>query len=1119
MLSQSAELRVQLLGSFRVWVGNDLIAIDQWHLRKAKSIIKLLALAPDHYLHRDQLIELLWPRLDPKGAANNFYQTLYAVRRVIKDAGAEPQPYLQLHEEILRLCPEVPLWVDVEAFESAARLARRSQNPTDYHAALELYSGELLPEDRYEDWAASRRHDLYQEYLRLLFSLAYQYQAEKRYPQAIEILQQVLAHEHADGEAHTGLMRLYALSEQRQKALLQYRHLDEILSRELGVGPDRQATRLYQDILAGRFPPSEAIPPQRDRLIIHEEAPQGSPRPAHNLPTLLTSFVGRDHEKAEIYQILAPVAGTRRRLLTLTGPGGCGKTRLALEAACELLDAYPQGIWQVELAGLADPSLLPQVIAATLELQETAGKALLDTLIAALRSGQVLIVLDNCEHLIEACARLSGKLLRSCPQLRILATSREALGVVGETVFRVSPLALPDLHHIPPFEFLIQTESMQLFLERARVASPGFNLNPENVMAVAQICHRLDGIPLAIELAAAQVKALHVRQIAVRLEQRFDLLDGSLRPALPHHQTLAASFDWSYDLLPPDERRLFRRLSVFTGGWWLEAAEAVASSEAEAPIEGGLSPARGTVSYPPGTVPDWQRRSKATEHILTSLIQLANKSMVVAVQDTAGETRYHMLETIRQYGLDKLKASGEEREVRNRHLGYYLQQAEQAELTLRGPDHVAWLNRLETELDNLRAALDWALECASPAIITPEGSPSPVTEGAIDTALRLATALGQFWHLRSLPSEGVRWLERVLAAETQERASQPLLPERALLRARALFTAGWLASYIEEMEHVAAFSEESLVLLRQLGPQGRHNAAYVLINLAELARKQGDHVRERDLIEESLAIFREMGDRFGIADLLNNFLGVMTMMTGDYGQAQSLQQEALALRQEIGDRDGLALSLTQLGWVALSRGDYPQAADLCQASLADFEGLGNRYGACRALYLLGQVAWAMGEYGRADEHFTKALAVGREMDHKHGMCYALLGLGQVAYSRGDMSAAGAYYKEALELLGEIRDRWLIALLVCAVAYLAAARDQVELAVRLCAAAQEMYDLIHFVLTPAERAMHDSNEVGLRSALGEAAYQDAWRAGLALGLDKAVQQARRYVTGCNPESPG
>src|SRR5579884_1453224 len=519
----------------------------------------------------------------------------------------------------------------------------------------------------------------------------------------------------------------------------------------------QQPEHIYQLLhpdLPADFPPLRSLSPETT-----------------NLPVQLTSFIGREKEMEEIKRLLS-----RTRLLTLTGSGGCGKTRLAAQVGADLLADFADGVWLVELAAIADPALVPQTVASTLGIREEPGQRLLETLQQHLKPKSLLLLLDNCEHLSAACAQLAETLLQACPNLRILASSREALGIAGELAYRVPSLSLPELPRLPSAEAalvpaLARCEATRLFVERAALSYPGFALTEQNAPAVAQVCVRLDGIPLAIELAAARIKVLSADQIAARLDDRFRLLTGGSRTALPRQQTLRALIDWSYDLLSEAERTLLRRLSVFLGGWTLEAAEAVCADASHAPPRAA---AMGAGEHAAAPLEAGSRENAggpvAAEAVLDLLSRLVDKSLVLVEESAEAEARYRLLETVRQYSRDRLMESEEARDLRCRHRDWFLTLAEGAERRLRGPDQVAWLNRLAQEHDNLRMALEW---CRAEE------------DAGAEAGLRLAGALWRFWRVRGYLSEG---RERLEAALAQASAS-----ERTAQRAKALYGLAALA--------------------------------------------------------------------------------------------------------------------------------------------------------------------------------------------------------------------------------------------------------------------------------------------------------------------------------------
>lgn len=818
-------------------------------------------------------------------------------------------------------------------------------------------------------------------------------------------------------------------------------------------------------------------------------------KPLTNLPTSLSTFIGREKEQDEITNLLK-----KNRLVTLTGAGGIGKTRLSIQAASTLLNNFPNGSWLVELAPLSDPALMPQTIVNTLGLLEQAGRSYLNILTGFLHEKRALLILDNCEHLIQACAALAETLLQACPDLHILPTSREALSIAGETVYLVPSLTTPDPLH-STLDTLAQYEAAQLFLDRAQSVVRDFSLTQDNAHAIAQVCYHLDGIPLAIELAAARVKLLQVEEIAARLDDRFRLLTSGARTALPRHQTLQAMIDWSYDLLTEPERNLLMRLSVFAGGWSLESAELVCAG-------------------------DGIRRHA----ILDVLTQLVNKSLIVVERKQEQETRYSMLETIRQYAREKLWQAGEGELMRQQHLAYFVDLAEQAEPNLRAFDMMLWLDRLELELDNIRAALEWALESDAEAI------------------LQLAGALWWFWHIRDHKSEGAEWLERALSIEEMERGDHPLIFSQAINRGKALYVAGFLRLRMWETDRATALSEESLRLFQELGPLGKRGMAYALWNLGAAAglQPEPDIRRRKALMEESLALFQEVGDKFGIAQCLPSIGDTALSVDSDYERAKVLTEEGLALYKEIGDKDGMANTLGALGYLALRQNDYPQAVTWFEVSLVLFREVENKFGVVRTLFSLGQVpaaqgdykqaakrfeeglaigrqtgnsmniafgfyylgklAWLQGNYEQATQKFEATLTVSRETASKLGTILALHGLGSVAQSQGDYVTARSLHTEAIVICQEIHHFYGAGFHSEALATLAATQNKLDRAARLFGAAEEVLPAIRFEMFAAERDRHDQVLAAVRTALGEEAFDAVYEEGKKLTLDEVVAYA-------------
>jgi len=699
---------------------------------------------------------------------------------------------------------------------------------------------------------------------------------------------------------------------------------------------------------------------------------------ATNLPVQLTSFIGREKELSEVQDLLA-----RTRLLTLTGSGGCGKTRLALQAAAEMLEAFPDGVWLAELAALSDPALVAQTVAQALGAREEPGREITQTLAERLKSQRALLILDNCEHVLTPCARLADALLRACPQVKILATSREGLGIAGEQQFRVPSLSLPELERPPAPASLYQFEAVRLFIERALLCRSDFALTEANAPVLASVCWRLDGIPLAIELAAARVRSMAVEEIHARLDNRFRLLTSGSRTALPRQQTLKALIDWSYELLTPAERTLLARLSVFAGGWTLEAAEQVIGNREQG--RGNREQSRKGLYSSLFPVP--------SDEVLDVLTSLVEKSLVI-YEEGDGGARYRLLETVRQYARERLMESGEMEAVRGQHGAYFLALAREARPQLLGPEQKAWFDRLEREHDNLRAGLAWFREEA---------------DGA-QAGLQMAESLWQFWHIRGYLREGREWLQGALA--------RPEAQAPTAERAKALNGAGNLASTQGDYAAARTLYEESLAIHQQL--EDRLGIATAIGNLARVAYLRHDFPGARQRFEESLAIRQEMGDRRGIALSLNNLANVYHA-EGDNAMAHRLYEEALATWRALGDTTNIAYALRNLGMLTLERGDTAAARRLLEESLAMRREIGDRRGIAYALAGLGEAALGQGELATARAYFEECLTHMQEMGERLGTGEAHRHLAKVDLQAGDPSAARAHYRAAIALYQEMDD--------------------------------------------------------------------------------------------------
>jgi predicted ATPase/DNA-binding XRE family transcriptional regulator len=737
------------------------------------------------------------------------------------------------------------------------------------------------------------------------------------------------------------------------------------------------------------------------------------------LPVPLTSFVGRQAELDQIERLL-----TRVRLLTLTGAGGIGKTRLALEATKRLAGDFPDGTGVVELAALINPESVPLAVARVLGVSERPGDPLQDVLVSALGQQHVLLVLDNCEHLLQAAADLAEVLLRACLGLRILATSREPLRAEGETVWRVPSLSLPSLPDGETIVDTIHSEAGCLFVERAQSALPSFVLTDRAACAVADVCRRLDGIPLALELAAARVTALTPEQIASRLDNCLELLVGGRRTAARRQRTLQATIDWSHDLLTDQERALFRHLAVFAGGWKLEAAEAVAVGDDCMP-----------------------------RHVLDVLTRLVEKSLVQA-QPQGEHVRYRMLESIHQYAANKLVAADEETDTRNRHADWHLALAEQAESELRGRDQRSWLVELDTELDNLYAALDWCHK-------------QPSMDGA---ELRLVAALGEFWIERGYLHEGRSRLE---AALTRQRAAS--------------------ASH-----DTVAPMEPSPVLAAAL----RH-AGY-------LAWRQGDGEPARERLEASAALARELHDARALTRALCELQG-LAYYQGEYDIAASYAEEAMVAAGSSDDRWTLAAAQLGLGMNLVRTCRYVEGRVSLEQCLMLFRELGDEQNVGSALSSLGIAALGLSELGKARELFTQSLNIQLDLGLWRAAGFQHTNLGQIARLEGDYATAGRQYAAGLPRFRDAGDRPNIAWSLEECAGLAMALGQPAQAARLFGAATVVRERISQPQEPYHRTGYERDLATARSALDAAAFGCAWKAGRGLLMEDVIAEAMAVAT--------
>ena len=759
----------------------------------------------------------------------------------------------------------------------------------------------------------------------------------------------------------------------------------------------------------------------------------------NNLPTHLTSFIGRENEITEIKQELE-----EHRLVTLTGSGGTGKTRLSLQVAADVLDSFPNGVWFVELASLADPDLIPQTILAALGVKDQSGKEPLELLKTYLQEKKTLIVLDNCEHLISASAHVVNSLLRAAPRIKVMASSREALGVRGEVSYPVPSLKLPNIKNLPTIEGLSQYEAVRLFIDRALLVSPRFVVDKDNAPYLAQICYRLDGIPLAIELAAARIKVLTVEQISNRLDDRFRLLTGGARTALPRQQTLRALIDWSYDLLSENEQLLLRRLSVFAGGWTLEAAEEISSGD-------------------------------GIEHydVLDLLSQLINKSLVVVMEGSHNrDTRYRLLETIRQYSREKFMEAGGSEAIRGKHLMYFVKLTERAEPELYRSNQIFWFNKLEDEIDNFRIALEWAFATN------------------VESGLRIASSLWRFWDVRDYFREVGDWLRQLLEgyhiADT--------------LRARSLAVHA-LSNFQQGNIHEALkLGEQSLQLARALSDN--QTEAFSLSFLGTFTLVQGNVKDGIPLLEESLMVYKKLGDKIGQA----NVTSWLSIHNNDGERALAYAKESLELSRGLGNLSGIAACLILIARTTIWEGVLSSPAPWLKEALSICRQIGNHTSEGEALQVYGTLAFWQGDYQQAHAYYQEAIALTEKTGNNFQNLWGHIFMTYATFRLGDIQKARELFGISVQRSHKAGLTIALVFAIEGLASLHVNQNQLERAARLFAWADAMREKIGDHRPPVEQGCIEKDLAVIHSKMNDDEFKKLSAKGQAMTEEQAIALA-------------
>jgi predicted ATPase/DNA-binding SARP family transcriptional activator len=851
-------------------------------------------------------------------------------------------------------------------------------------------------------------------------------------------------------------MRALYRSDRQADALRTYQELRAYLKEELGLEPSATLRELELAILrqdpgldwrppprAGGHPAAGPLPPGPPRPGTQAQDP-GRPLPADDVAARLaaetSSFIGREAELAIIGEHLA-----RSRLLTLTGPSGSGKTRLAIHAGAQASARHRSGVWLVDLAPTGGPELVAPAVAAALSIREEPGRPLIDSIASRLRDSDALLIVDNCEHVVDAAAQIIATLLAACPSLRVLATSQTRLGVPGEATWPVPPLSIPTPAARDP-DVVGEAESVWLLCDRAALARPGFALTSENAGHVAEVCRRLDGIPLAIELAAARLNALTPAQMAARLDNRFQLLTGGSRADLPRHRTLRAAIDWSHDLLDKPEQVCFRRMAVFAGGCTLDAVEAVCA-DATLPLE----------------------------RVFEAVTSLVDRSLLTT-EERCGSIRYGMLESIHQYAREQLDQAAEDGQLSSRHLAWLLELAGRADLD--GADQSAWLDLLEADHDNFRSGLEWAL-----------------TARQTEPALALAGALAPFWVVRGHIGQGRRWLDAAIGAATAQ--------DNPRARATALDGAAQLASVHADYDAQWAYQHESLRIWQKLGDDAR--LAHCLADLGAVAHIRGEFPTARSLLNEALEAARHAADRRQIATALSG-LGRLALHQDDLPEAIAYFEESMALFRQIGDLRRATVILGNLGVVARNQGEIDLARTRLEEHLANARKLGDRKLTGGALTNLGMVAIDVGDLDGSHLLHLEALRLAEQVGDRRLESVALTNLGLVAQARKDFSAARSFHRRSLQLAEALGERRSIAESLEELASVAAAGGDADLAASLFGASQALRASIGAPIPAPDLARYNQAVEKARQALGDDAYEAAWERGGSASMQQAIAVA-------------
>lgn len=1036
--------RIELLGdvqlSRRGW------PLPPFKTRRMTRLLARLACFPDRAHPRDILAEELWPEEDPEAIRERFRQTLALLRRALEPDGVASGSVLIADRSTVRLAPG-SFTTDVADFTSALRVAAETKELHSKTAALRqaaaLYRGDLLPGFD-EDWIQTERLHLAERYRQALTDLTAALSAVGQREEAIEVARRAIAADPLQEETHGTLIRLFAQAGRLVDARRQYAELERLLKEALDLPPAPAIQELMQKLQNGltlAAPRATPTPPVA-QLPLPPVAPQTT-----TLPIPMTRFYGRGAEIERLTALLMPTqSDAPPALVTVTGPGGAGKTRTVLEVARRLAPYYGQAVWFVPLADVLAPERILDAICETLGIERSASSDPTAQAIDFLGGyPDALLILDNLEHLQEEGTSVLQTLRTRLPRLACLVTSRHRLNLEGERNLHLAPLAIPE--EVATSEALQEFPSVQLFLDRAQAVRDSFSLNSANAEAIAALVRKLEGLPLALELAAAWAATLAPEQILQRLSRRFELLVSRRKDAPERHRSLQAALEGSVQLLPPWLQSLYAQLSVFRGGWTLEAVEQVAVI---------------TTTDLPGSL-----------HYLEGLALLQERSFLQS-EERGAEMRYALLESVREFGEEQLTTE-EHTALAHRHAAYFLTQAHEAQRQLRSAAEKQWFDYLETEIENIRAALAWTL------------AHEPTT------ALEMAASLTHFWMTRGLAREGRDWLHRALLPT----------PASAAIRAEALNGLALMEFSLSEYDIAKHWAQESLAARREVGEQS--GTAKTLNTLGAILMEQSDYQDAQRCYEECLNLYRTEGDRRGESIVLAN-LGNLVYGQGDYVSACRYYEACLTTRRALGDQRGIAAALDYMARAVRELGDYRRAVDLHSESLAMRRTLNDKLSIAASLNHIALVKLLMGKRSEAQPLLEESLAYAREIGDKAGIAEALFLLGELARQAKSIPRAHAFWMESLALSQAAGDRASLASLFEAFAGSLQLQARSEIAAQLLGFADALRSEISTPLRPSAQPRYNEILEAVCATLGQESFEHAWNAGRSLTIEQALEQA-------------